>query len=372
MNNLINFLLKITNNTINYNINNLCLKRTNIFIIKMMLMKNIILTPNSFKYKLLLFLIIGLIISSCSSHKDVIQWNVELNEDNLPITDRCDPNKKLTSIKSADQPQLVPATEDREARVRVEGIPCSAKEDPPVYEVPITRVKRVTYVSDPLQPPVEISKDNLAPIEGCCRYRDGWWIFDKFEIKAAVGYRGVEDSVIYPTPSGQEVYYSSLLGFDRGGSSIVLGLELDGLWNLTFIDKSKSLQAGFIIGVWPVDESIFIPVGLNLRYTLNQFPQAYSDNCNSWYFYGNVGLPLDFQTGAPVTGNSFEYQRFFFGGGVGYDIALSCTMDLSIDIGYRYMNLPLPEITCCPGIPAEERYPFRSSNVLLLRAGLTF
>jgi len=324
------------------------------------------------KIKILLLLTSGLIFVSCSSHKDVIQWNVELNESNIPITDKCEPNKKLTSIKSAEQPKLIPATEEREARVKVEGIPCSSKEEPPIYEIPVTRVKRVTYVSDPLQPPVEISKDNLAPIEGCCRYRDGWWIFDKFEIKAAVGYRGSKDSVVYPTPSGEEVYHSSFFGFDRGGSSMVLGLELDGLWNLTFLDDTKRLQGGFILGAWPVDESVFIPLGINIRYTFNQFPEPYSDNCNSWYFYGNAGLPFDFQTGAPIIGNAWEYQRFFAGLGIGYDIALSCTVDLSIDLGYRYMNLPLPEITCCPDIPAEERYPFRASNVLLLRAGLTF
>jgi hypothetical protein len=320
---------------------------------------------------LIVFVTAG-ILSSCSTHKDYIQWNVELKESNLPITNRCDPNQKLTSIKSPEQPKLIPETEEREARIQVESLPCSKNEDPPVYDIPIARVKRITYVSDPLEPPMEIAIEDLMPLEGCCRMRDGWWVFDKFEIKAALGYRGSKDSIVYSTPGGQEVYHSSFFGTDRGGSSMVFGFEMDGMWNLLFLDKTKRLQAGFLLGVWPVDEAIFIPVGLNLRYTFNQFPQKYSGNCNSWYFYGNAGLPLDFQSGAPLFGNSSEFQRLFAGGGLGYDIALSCSMDLSIDLGYRYMNLPLPEITCCPDVPDGERNPFRASNVLLLRFGLTF
>jgi hypothetical protein len=319
-----------------------------------------------------LALAVMLFAVSCTSQKSVIQWNVELQESNLPITNRCDPNQKLTSIKSADKPQLIPATEDREARVRVEGIPCEPKEDPPIYELPVTRVKRITYVSDPLSPPIEILANNLTPIEGCCRVRDGWLFFDKFELKASIGYRGTKDSVIYSSAGGQTVYNSSLINFDRGGSTLTFGLELDGLWNLKFIDPSGRLQGGIFLGAWPVDEAIFVPVGLNLRYTLNQTPAKYSDHCNSWYFYGNAGLPFDFQTHSPTFNKDWKFQRRFYGLGVGYDIAVSCSWDLSIDLGYRFMNLPLPEITCCPQIPLDERFPHRASDVLLLRVGVTF
>ena len=319
--------------------------------------------------KLLILAVVAVMVSSCATHKEIIQWNVELQESNMPLTDRCDPNKKLTSIKSAEKPKLIPATEDREARVQVEGIPCRPKEDPQIYEVPVSRVKRVTYVSDPLSPPQEFSANDLMPLEGCCRTRDGLWFFDKFEIKAAVGYRGDKDSIFYYP---DKMYRSKLINFDRGGSSLVFGLELDGLWNLKFIDNSGRLQGGILLGLWPVDGSLFVPAGLNLRYTLNQYPSKYSDNCNSWYFYGNAGLPLDFQTKAPIFHRLWKFQRSFLGAGVGYDIAVSCDWDLSIDLGYRYMNLPLPEITCCPQIPEDDKFPYRSSNVLLLRFGVTF
>ncbi len=326
---------------------------------------------NYLLFMLLLFFVAN-ILSSCSSHKNVIKWNVELKESNLPITNKCDPDKKLTSIKSAEQPKLILATEEREARVKVKGVPCSENEEPPQYDIPVNRIKRITYVSDPIEPPEVINVNDLMPVEGCCRIRDGWWIFDKFEIKAALGYRGSKDSIVYSTPGGQEVYHSSFFGFDRGGSSMVLGLEFVGSWNLLFLDKSKKFQAGILLGAWPVDESVFIPLGLNLRYTFNQFPPKYSGNCGSWYLYGNGGIPFDFQSGAPVLGKSFDFQRFFAGGGLGYDIALNCNMDFSIDLGYRFINLPLPEITCCPQVPAEERNPFRKSDVLLLRFGITF
>ena len=332
--------------------------------------------PNFRLSRIVIFTIVLTIISgflfSCSTQKKIIQWNVELKDSDLPITDRCDPNKKLASVKAPEQPKILPATEDREARVRIVGLPCKDNEDSPVYEIPLNRVKRVTYVSDPLSPPIEISPADLLAIEGCCRQRTGWWIFDKFELRLAIGYRGVKDSVVYPTPAGQLAYKSSFINFKRGGSSMVFGLETAGMWDVLFIDKAKRFQAGFLLGLWPADESLFIPLGLNLRYTFNQFPGTSADNCNSWYLYGNTGLPFDFNTGAPIIGKSWDYQRFFWGLGLGYDWALSCKLDFSVDLGYRYMNLPLPQYECCPTTPSADKYPFRKSDVLLLRFGLTF
>ncbi len=322
---------------------------------------------------LLCIMLLSIWLSSCTTTKQqVVTWNVELEESELPLTNKCDPDVKLNSIKSPEKPVFIPETEDRAARIRVKGIPCSENEEPPEYEVPLSRVKRITYVSDPLQPPSEINHEDLPEIEGCCRVRKGLWIFDKFEIRGAVGYRGTEDSVVYPSPGSQEVYKSSFFGFDRGGSSIVLGFELAGLWNVPFIDKSKHFQLGIITGLWPVDASLFIPAGIHGRYTFNQFPGRFSDNCNSWYLYGNFGLPLDFQTEAPLFGSSMDYQRYFYGFGIGHDWAAGCDMDFSIDLGLRGMNLPLPPIECCPTTPEEDRSPFRNSTVLLLRFGITF
>ncbi len=323
---------------------------------------------------LILFLcpFICLLISSCGTTQKIITWNVELKETELPITDRCNPEVKLTAIKSGDKPVLIPESEEREARVRVLGMPCFEGEDPPVYDLPISRIKRITYVSDPLLPPVSLDVSELDILEGCCRQRTGFLFFDKFEIRGCIGYRGSKDSVAYPTPTGEEIYRSSFINFDRGGSSMIFKFEISGFWNLPFIDKTNRLQAGILTGLWPTDESFFIPIGLNLRYTLNQMPARFSDNCNSWYMYATAGLPLDFQTNAPLFATNAKYQRIFYGLGIGYDIAITCFMDFSIDLGYRYMNLPLPEILCCPSTPNDQRNPFRSSNSILLRFGLTF
>lgn len=325
-----------------------------------------------FQVLLTLLVISAAGLISCGSSEKVISWNVELKEAELPITDKCNPDQKLTAVKTGDKPNLIPADEDREARVRVMGIPCNQGEEAPLYDIPVSRVKRITYVSDPLLPPQTVAVNDLEPILGCCRVRDGFLFFDKFEIRAAIGYRGVEDSVIYPTPTGQDVYRSSFFGFDRGGSSMVIGFELAGLWNVSFLDKSGKLQLGVLTGLWPADGSLFIPLGLHGRYTFNQNPSKFSENCNSWYVYGNLGLPLDFNSGAPLFGSSWDFQRRFYGLGIGHDWAISCDLDFSIDLGFRHMNLPLPEIICCPTTPDDKRNPFRSSDVLLLRFGLTF
>jgi len=322
-----------------------------------------------------IYFFIGIITSlliSCGTAKDVVSWNVEIKDSEIPITDKCNPSVKLQSVKSPEKPKLLPATELMEARVKVIGVPCTEGEKAPSYEIPVSRVKRITYVADPLSPPVQAEISDLELIEGCCRVRDGWFIFDKVEIRGILGYRGGKDSVVYPTPTGDKVYNSSFFGFDRGGSSMFTGLEVAGLWNLPFLDPSGALQLGILSGLLPVDESLFIPVGLYGRYTFNQSPARYSESCNTWYMYGTLGLPLDFETEAPIFGKSSDFQRLFYGFGIGYDWAISCKMDFSVDLGFRRMNLPLPPYTCCVTTPDENRNPFRNSTAVLLRFGLTF
>ncbi len=264
--------------------------------------------------------VIAILLISCSSSKDtVIRWNVELKEAELPITDRCDPDKKLSSVKSPYQPLVIPATEEREGRIQVIGIPCTEGEDPPVYEIPLNRVKRITYVSDPISPPEEVATADLNMLEGCCSKRDGVLFFDKVELRGMIGYRGSDDEVVYPGQPDPTVYKSEFFGFGRGGSSMILGFELSGLWNAYFLDESGKFQLGIITGIWPFDGSAFVPAGLHARYTFNNYPSRYSRNCNSWYLYGMLGLPLDFQTEAPSFGNSLDFQRYFYGVGIGHD-----------------------------------------------------
>ena len=313
---------------------------------------------------------IVLLLSSCGTSKNVITWNVELKDSEIPITDKCNPGTKLQSIKSAEKPMLIPADEETEAKVRVLGVPCSPDADPQSYDVPVSRVKRITYVSDPLEPPSQVEVVELQPLLGCCSERDGFAVFDKFELRGLIGYRGTQEQ--YYKPGATTPFESKFISFDEGGSTIIIGLEISGLWDVPFLDDSRKLQLGFITGLWPWDGSLFVPVGLHGRYTFNPHPKPSSANCNTWYLYGNLGLPLDFQTKAPLFGSSFDFQRYFYGLGIGYDWAIACNMDLSFDLGFRAMNLPLPPCESCPLTPADERYPYRYSRALLFRFGLTF
>lgn len=314
-----------------------------------------------------------LVLISCSTHQDIIKWNVELKEGDISVKDKCSPDTKLQSIKSTEKPELIPASEDQDAVLRITGMPCITEGEHPLYVVPISRIKRITYLSDPLTPPEEVPLSDLNTFKSCCRFRNGFWIFDKFEIRGLIGYRGIDEEIGYLQPDGSTlIYKSKFVGFDRGGSTLIFGIETSGMWDLALLDKTKHLQGGFILGYIPTDESNFFPVGLNIRYTFKQQPVSKFDNCNTWYLFGNAGLPIDFETKAPTFYENSDFQRYFYGFGIGYDWALNCKLDFSIDLGYKEMNLPLPACEVCELTPIRERYPFRNSKLIVLRFGLTY
>ena len=231
------------------------------------------------------------------------------------------------------------------------------------YEIPTSNILEITEKSDPLNPPIPWLIDE--PCLCCCRDRDGWWLFDKLELRAMLGYRGSIDTIRYTQANGDVITYPpSLFNTDRGGSNLIFGFELAGLWNLT---SNRMYQLGFLTGIWPFDGSIFVPLALHGRINTNQKPDPWGTHCDAWYLYGDLGLALDFQTGAPINEN-----RLFWGLGIGYDIPINCNVDFSIDLGFRQMKLPLPEIECCPDVPDRDRYIYRLSNAAILRFGLTY
>ncbi len=232
-----------------------------------------------------------------------------------------------------------------------------------LYEIPASNIFEITEKADPLQPPIPWIADE--PCVCCCRDRNGIWFFDKLELRIMGGYRGKQDTIRYTQSNGEvKSYPPSLINFDRGGSNIVFGFEIAGLWNLT---QNRMFQLGFLTGIWPFDGAIFVPVAAHGRINFNQQPDPWGTNCNAWYFYGDLGLAFDFQTGAPI-----NFNRLFWGLGVGYDWAITCGLDFSVDAGFRQMKLPLPGIECCPDIPEADRFFYRLSNTALLRFGLTF
>lgn len=292
------------------------------------------------------------------------EWNVALKS---PIYDDCQ-KREIGSIVSDVKPDSIPLGESGKSVVRVmSAVPC-ADGSYKTYEIPYSNVLEVTSTSDPLIPPDPWEPDPPCPC--CCAERDGVLFFDKLELRGMIGYRGPQDGISYPEPNGTDTFYEpSTFGTDRGGSDVVYGAEIAGMWSL---DQNDAFQLGFLTGIWPMDGSMFVPVALHGRYTWNQHPNPYGTKCNAWYLFGDLGMPLDFETEAPFIGSFFDRQRYFWGIGFGHDIAISCDLDFSIDLGIRQTNNPLPPLNCCPDVPDEDKNPYRLSTIGFLRLGITF
>lgn len=285
------------------------------------------------------------------------QWNIELKNDSLSELRRLrrtDPITPILSMTSVAKPQLERSTTGAMVLYvyPVEGGKIAL--DP-------QRVIRITSLSDPLEPPIiypiEILPDSIIePItESCCCQYNGFFIFDKLELRAMVGYRGRDSN-------------SALSSTTNEGSSFMFGLEVAGLWSL---DDRGAFQIGPMIGIWPVDGSIFFPISIHPRYTF--LPEAGADpGCSRWFIYGDIGVPIDFQTEAPVFGSTFRRQRLFYGAGIGIDCIWNC---LSLDMGIRQIHLPLPLPSdpnlICENCPPDQRNIYRLSTLLYLRLGLT-
>ena len=332
---------------------------------------------------ILAFAVVASLISSCSSPCRTLEredgpkpyrWNLELI---TPISNECGGNQ-IQSIPTDVEPVFVPDPPNRwfsceelenltwdnlcdKGKWLILGPICNDGSET-YYEIPSGNVKKVTTTSNTLSPPTDYI---CNPCINCKRVRSGLWFFDKLELRGMVGYRGDVPSIFYPDIAGGTLYEAkNPLNFDRNGSWMVIGAEIGGLWS---VEKSGAFQIGFLTGIWPIEESLFFPIALRLRYTFNQNPNPFGKTCNTPYVFADVGIPVDTKSKAPIFGD-----RYFWDIGAGYDIAISCSLDFSIDIGIRQMNLPLPPIECCPDIPEEDRIPFRKSTVGFLRFGLTF
>ncbi len=273
----------------------------------------------------------------------------------------------MYSIASIRKPECLPANELMPMdRVRIFAMGDSENEADLIYELPTGMIKRITDVSDPLVPPKIFTCDSVCC--PCCNPRDGWLGFKKVELRFMAGVRGrSKEPYLHRTLSGMVPYESSFINFERGGSNLLLGLESAWLWS---IDSKDAFQLGPFIGLWPVDGSIFIPVGLHPRYTFTPHPDpsTFSHNCSTWFAYGDIGIPFDFQTSAPVIGNDLNHQRIYYGLGIGYEWDWDCKADWAIDIGVRHMNLPLPDPECECADPLNS---YRQSTYIYMRFGVS-
>jgi hypothetical protein len=322
----------------------------------------------------LLFIMLAAVmasLASCSASKEAggaIQWNIQFRQDAAPVMSKCPPFDQVLSIWTSSRPILIPATETTDERIRI--IEECADGEPVTYDVPRSRIDTILYATSPRDTAIPLV--DYGALLSTCRQRTGFGPFDKLELRILFGYRGGPDSVFYPSAAGGRLLVSDdFLSFDTAGSSFFLKAEIAAFWGFDWLDPTQRLQLGIMTGLWPIDGSLFIPAGLRVRYTANQ-GLTLTESDNTWYVYGDLGLPLDFQTEAPIFGRDAEHQRYFYGAGFGYDWAVTCDWDFGVDLGVRRFNLPLPPIDCCPDVDNELRHAFRLSTGIYARFGITF
>jgi hypothetical protein len=136
------------------------------------------------------------------------------------------------------------------------------------------------------------------------------------------------------------------------------------------------LAAGLRLGVFGIGlgASYFrardisrIPVFFHARYQL-------SEKCFSPFLYAQAGTVFDNQSEISPTFNGIVSQSAkILGIGAGIDLPLASWIDFSIDLGYRYLQLPTRVPCDCSDqpVPTEAVY-YNDSHGVLLRAGVTF
>jgi hypothetical protein len=203
-----------------------------------------------------------------------------------------------------------------------------------------------------------------------------------WEIKAMVGFRPIagtnDEKTIYPDINGTKLYDREVFGTGIGGSSIIAGGEFAVSKNFKFIDNwfswldstTGAFKIGAMTGVWPMDGSVFIPLGAHLRWDINMnlnFCKYLKGlKCGSWYYFADLGPAFSLNQETNLLG--------YFGDiGAGYDYAWGKSMDFTIDFGLRFVHTPMPKINA----PLEcqqnlDLNPARNSGLFFLRCGLTF
>ena len=147
-----------------------------------------------------------------------------------------------------------------------------------------------------------------------------------------------------------------------------------GLPSFTF---GPELAAGFRLGPhWGVGlgASYFrardisrIPFFLHGRY-------QFTPDCFSPFAYAQAGTVFDNKSGDHIALNKiFHPGPKIAGFGIGVDYAVSPRLDLSADIGYRYLQLPTKVPCDCSDVPPEQEVIYyNESHGILLRLGVTF
>lgn len=181
--------------------------------------------------------------------------------------------------------------------------------------------------------------------------------------------------VVYPCDDRQrelQWYFAELRGTmyyaGEDESQSQIGLEA-----LTFAPEiAAGLRFGhFGIGLgatyFSARDIARIPVFLHARYQL-------SARCFAPFLYAQLGTVFDDQSeDSPQADFLFTPSPKILGFGIGIDYPLADWIDLSVDLGYRYLQLPTRVPCDCSDapVPAEAVY-YNESHGVLLRAGVTF
>ena len=228
-------------------------------------------------------------------------------------------------------------------------------------------VRTVYTIADPLRPPREVPWDSLRgtkplPSDACdCLGHERSMVFHLLDAKLGLSVKG-KSTYAQVTPAGPVQQNSVFFNpFNKG--STILDVEAGAAfgWRVNHWDLGAQVE------VIPTDGFFYFPVSLHARY--------YFDNdCCTWNLFINGGIPFDFQTGAPIfiTPLFDRRQRRYFSAGIGKIWPLTDSRDFAIDLGYRYMVIPLEQIQCCPSIDFQNRFPARESQSLFLQIGYAF
>ena len=140
------------------------------------------------------------------------------------------------------------------------------------------------------------------------------------------------------------------------GGELIPGLRFAKVWGV-----------GLGIGYFSHNDISRIPLFIHGRYQL-------SLKCFAPFIYGQLGTVFDNQSGDRIAWNKiFHPGPKIAGVGIGFDYPLLSWMDISADIGYRYLQLPTKvPCDCGSNDPALTAVYYNESHGLLIRVGITF
>jgi hypothetical protein len=187
------------------------------------------------------------------------------------------------------------------------------------------------------------------------------------------GYNPID--IVYPCDERQrdwQWYFAELRlwGYWAGNDESERQIGIDG------IAFGPEIAAGFRLGAFGIGlgggyfRSRDInrwPFFLHARYQLSPY-------CFSPFLYGQAGTVFDGQSGEYLGfDNLFSAAPKLFGLGIGIDYPLAPWIDISADVGYRYMQLPTKvPCDCSDQQGVAEAIYYNESHGVLLRVGVTF